>query len=149
MKATRTQVEERVAVILQMRLAGAEFTDLVQYAAVQQWNVKERQLWYYVARADERLAEITEEDRAKMLRLHLAQRRLMYAKAMETGDYRAALAVKKDEAELLRLYHQPAPDEPPEIAPPKTAADVVALLGTVLAEVRSGKQEPARATWLC
>jgi hypothetical protein len=42
--------------------------------------------------------------RKKLLRRHLAQRRTLYARAVNNGELRTALAVARDEAELLGLY---------------------------------------------
>jgi hypothetical protein len=145
-RASRAQIEERVAQVLALRLAGAEFHDVVQYAAVNGWNVQERQLWNYATRADDLLAQTTEADRGKLLRLHLAQRRLLYAKALESGDWRAALAVKKDEAELLGLYTPPPPEAPP--VPLANAADVAQALTQIANELRAGHLEPATAAAL-
>jgi len=153
MKATRTQVEQRVAEVLALRLAGADFGDIVQYAAEQQWGLKERQLWYYCEKADERLAETTEADRGKLLRLHLGQRRLLYAKALESGNWTAALAIKKDEALLLDLY--PAAKQKHEHTGPDggpiphdhhltvTDADRAAAVAALVARVGDGGTGPA------
>lgn len=149
MKATQTQVEQRVAEVLALRLAGADFPDILQYAAVKQWNVKERQLWNYVEKADERLAETTERDRGKLLRLHLAQRRLLYAKALESGDWRGALAIKKDEAQLLGLYDSPPPALPDGVPPPQGARDLVAVLGTLVNQLRRGEVDATTAAAVC
>src|SRR5262249_47926914 len=62
------------------------------------------QLWRYIRRADQMIAESCRASRRKLLRRHLAQRRNLYAKAVSAGDYRTALAVVRDEAELQGLY---------------------------------------------
>jgi hypothetical protein len=61
-------------------------------------------LWRYIARADQLIAESCRASRRKLLRRHLAQRRNLFAKALSAGDYRAALAAARDEAELEGLY---------------------------------------------
>ena len=83
MKATQAQIEQRVSEVLKLRVAGAEFDDIRQYAAAQQWDVSERQLWRYVAASDEALAAAVEKDWSKLLARHLAQRRLLYAAGTE------------------------------------------------------------------
>ena len=57
-----------------------------------------------MARADRLMAESCRASRKKLLRRHLAQRRNLYAKAVAQGDVKTALAVLRDEAELLNLY---------------------------------------------
>jgi hypothetical protein len=61
-------------------------------------------LWRYISRADKLIAESCRSSRKKLLRRHLAQRRNLFAKAILAGDYRTALAVARDEAELQGLY---------------------------------------------
>src|SRR4051812_35163319 len=103
-KSPQAIVQQRVQEVLTIRLLGAEFSDIVQYAAEKGWDVQERQLWNYVAQSDELLATTLEQDREKLLNRHVAQRRALFAKAMSVADLGAARAVLKDEAELLGLY---------------------------------------------
>src|SRR5690349_4417564 len=100
MKSTKAEVQKRVEEILKIRLAGAEFHDILQYAAENHWNVGERQLWTYIQKSDQRLAETLEKDRAKIFNRHVAQRRALFARTTAVADYRTALAVLKDEAQL-------------------------------------------------
>jgi len=117
MKATNAQIQQRVEEVLRIRLDGAEFWDIREYAREKEkeegsaWELPENgkplsdaQLWRYVARADKLVAESCRSSRKKLLRRHLAQRRNMYAKAIGAGDVRTALAVARDECELLNLY---------------------------------------------
>jgi hypothetical protein len=101
-------MQQRVSEVLTIRLQGAEFADIVQYAAEKQWGVNERQLWNYIQKSDELLAETMEKDREKLFNRHVAQRRALYARCMATSDYSNARGVLKDEAELLGLYPSPA-----------------------------------------
>src|SRR5919201_2075319 len=104
MKSTKAEVRQRVEEVLRVRLLGAELWDIRQHASEQGWDVSDRQLYRYLAAADKLLAQTLEKDREKLLNRHLAQRRALYARAMEVGDLRTALAVAKDEADLLNLY---------------------------------------------
>jgi hypothetical protein len=47
MKAEKAEIARRVDEVLRIIVDGAEFHDIVQYAASQDppWDVKERQLW--------------------------------------------------------------------------------------------------------
>lgn len=143
MKATQAQIEERVSAVLKLRVAGAEFDDIRQYAAENQWGVSDRQLWRYVEKSDEAMAKALEKDRGKLLARHLMQRRLLYAKALETGDWRGALAALKDEADLQRLYDPPTSAAP--AVPLGTAADVVTALAQVVNEVLAGQLDARTA----
>jgi hypothetical protein len=62
------------------------------------------QIRRYVAKADKLIAESCRASKKRQLRRHLARRRNLYAKAVSAGDYRTALAVARDEAELQGLY---------------------------------------------
>jgi hypothetical protein len=104
MKSSQAIVKQRVEEILQIRLRGAEFADIVQHAAQNGWNVKERQLWYYIEQGDQLLAETLEKDRGKLVNRHVAQHRVLFAHAFSSADYRTALAVMRSEAELLSLF---------------------------------------------
>src|SRR5438128_1153910 len=101
----------RVQEVLQLRLNGAEFYDLQVHAQEHEWNVSDRTLWRYVAAADRLIGQSLEDDRDKLIRRHVAQRRSLYARALNDGDLRTALAIVKDEAEIQGLY------APKKIAP--------------------------------
>src|SRR5437868_5416339 len=111
MKATKTEVRQRVDEILRIRLDGAEFWDVLQYITEKQaafaapWAIpeggkplSERTVWWYIQQADRRVAESCKEGRKRALRRHLAQRRSLYARAVNTGDLSTALRVLTDEA---------------------------------------------------
>ncbi len=103
-KATKAEIMGRVEEVLRIRLDGAQMHEIVQYASEKQWNVGERQLRNYLAASDGLLAERLEKDRDKVFARHVAQRRTLYARAVNGADYRTALAIAKDEAELQGLY---------------------------------------------
>jgi hypothetical protein len=109
MKATKAEVAKRVEEVLQIRLAGAEFADIRQYAAENGWNVSDRQLRRYIQDSDVLMAEGFERDRDKLFVRHIVQRRTLFARAMQIGDLRTALAVVKDEADLQGLYDRAKP----------------------------------------
>ncbi|HEX5269363.1 MAG TPA: hypothetical protein VFW33_02695 [Gemmataceae bacterium] len=122
MKANKALVEARVTELLRIRLDGAEFWDIREYVREKEqedgslWRLAEgqkplsdSQLWRYLARVDQAIAANGRASRRKLVRRHVAERRNLYAKAVEQGDIRAALACKRDEAELLSLY--PSPDD--------------------------------------
>jgi hypothetical protein len=120
MKATKAQIQARVEEVLAIRLDGAEFWHIREYAREKEqeegspWHLAEGQkplsdpqLWRYIARADKLIAESCRASRKKLLRRHLAQRRSLYAKAVSAGDYRAALACLDSETKLLGLTEFP------------------------------------------
>lgn len=116
-KATPAIVEQRVQSVLQIRLDGAEGWDVRQYVAqqeeagVQPWKVgpggkslSERAIREYVTRADALIAESCRVSRQEQIRRHKAQRRSLYARAVQSGDIRTALAVLDSLATLGDLF---------------------------------------------
>jgi len=116
MKATKAQVRQRVEEVLAIILDGASFVQIRQYVSEKQeaneapWTapdgkpLSDRTLWRYIAEANKLIAESCRETRKRTLQRHLAQRRNLYARAVNTGDYSAALRCLRDEAALLDLY---------------------------------------------
>jgi hypothetical protein len=106
MKSSKAEVLRRVEEVFKLRLGGAEFADIVQYASApeQNWGVSARQLWNYIAAADKLVQERFDARAEHLLNRHLLQRRTLYAHAMGAGDFRTALSVLQDEAKLEALY---------------------------------------------
>jgi hypothetical protein len=104
-KATDAEFRRRVSVVFGLRLGGAEFEDLRQYASApeQGWAVSDRQLWRYVQAADALCKEHFDAQADHLLSRHLLQRRQLYAHAMSAGDFRTALSVLESEARLEGL----------------------------------------------
>ena len=107
-------VNARVEEVLRIRLDGAEFIDIREYIISQQQTVGSRwesaqplsdsQVRRYQLAADKLIAQTCHSSRKRLLRLHLARRRNLYAKAVSMGDLRVALSCLQDEAALLKLY---------------------------------------------
>jgi hypothetical protein len=102
--ATQKVIRQRVEEILNLRLLGALPTDLRRHAEEAGWNVSDRQLQRYTATADKLMAEALAESRPGLKGYHFAARRALFARTVSVSDYRTALSVLKDEAELLDLY---------------------------------------------
>jgi hypothetical protein len=116
-KASKATVLLRLLEIVRIRLDGAKLWDVSEYVREQEqtdgspWKLadgdkplSERQIARYVRRADDTIAVSTRERRRQSLVKQLARRDHMYAKAMNAGDVRTALAVAQDEAKLRNLY---------------------------------------------
>jgi hypothetical protein len=151
-------IAQRVEDIFELRLGGAEFGDIRQYAArtqddegkpVEPWNVSDRQLWRYIDMADELFKERVDARADHLLARHLLQRRRLYAHVMEVGDYRTALAILKDEGMLLRLYEarDPPPSKGADDAPMGTA-DVVKVVSGRLRQLEQSDLPTAEKTRL-
>lgn len=106
MKSTNAEVKRRVHEVFKLRLGGAEFADIREYASAleQSWNVSDSQIWRYIQSADELCEKYFDAKARHLLARHLLQRRQLYAHCLSAGDFRTALSVLKDEAELEGLY---------------------------------------------
>src|ERR1700680_3226910 len=116
MKATATTIRARVEAVLAVILDGGLPYQVRQYVAEREaegeapWTIpdggkplSERQIRRYCDQADALMAEAVRTNRKKLLRRHLARRSTLYARAVNAADYRTALAIAKDEAELQGL----------------------------------------------
>jgi hypothetical protein len=88
MKSTRAEVRKRVEEVFKLRLGGAEFADIREYARApeQNWNVSDSQLWRYIAAADKLIGERFDARAEHLLNRHLLQRRTLYAVKVEAKD---------------------------------------------------------------
>src|SRR6185312_6664730 len=103
-KAHRAEVAKRVEEILRIRLDSAQFHDIAAYAKDAGWNVSLRQLARYIRKADDLLAERHERSRKRLIARHVAQRESLAARAINSADWRAALAAFDSNAKLLGLF---------------------------------------------
>jgi hypothetical protein len=144
-KSTKAEVDRRVHEILKLRLGGAEFPDIREYAnsPEQGWGVSDSQIWRYIRAADKLCETYFQGKAGHLLARHVLQRRQLYAHAMSAGDFRTALAVLKDEAELEGIYppKKVAPTDPTgakEFTGGLTDADRAAALQRLYARVGQG-----------
>jgi hypothetical protein len=118
MKATKAVIAQRVERVLDLRLNGAELADIVHYSSAPPtgeppWGVSPRQIGKYIQKADALCVKLFDADAKHLLNRHLLQRRRLYLRAIEDGDYRLALSILQDEAKLENLY--PSDDGRPGI----------------------------------
>jgi hypothetical protein len=117
-RATKDLVDARVNDLVQIILAGAVLHfDLCEFVREKEqepgspWALAEgetplsySQIRRYAVRAERVIQDTARTSRRRLLRLHQAQRRHLYALAVQQGDIRAAAAVLKDLADLQGLY---------------------------------------------
>jgi hypothetical protein len=131
-------VAQRIEEVLRIRIDGAEFHDVVQYSSEQKWNVGERQLWKYIARADQLIVERQTKGRKKLLARHFTQRRSLYARALNAADYRTCHAILAEEAKLRGLY--------PDTKEVKDLVKLAQSLGMKVEELERRLENAARKT---
>jgi hypothetical protein len=116
-KATKAQTLLRVTEVVRIRLDGAKEWDVSEYVREQErtkgspWELaggqeplSARQIRRYVAKADRLIAAAEMSACTAELTVHLARRESLFAKAVNAGDVKAALAVLIDQARLRGLY---------------------------------------------
>jgi hypothetical protein len=149
MKATKAEVRKRVSEVLKLRLGGAEFHDIREYAAAPEraWGLSDSQLWRYISAADKLCKDYFDAKADHLLARHLLQRRQLYAHAMGAGDFATALRVLQDEAKLEGLYPPTKiaptnPDGTKEFSGGLSDADRLAALQRLHARVGAGGGGP-------
>jgi hypothetical protein len=116
-QAEALRTAQRVDELVEIRLDGAQWRHVRQFVSEHAaeagscWEVargqqplSDRQLRRLMARADKVIMASTRQKRRAAIRWHLARRENLYAKAVNAGDARTALAVLRDLAELKGLY---------------------------------------------
>lgn len=94
-KATRAEVAARVAEILEIRLDGAEFADVVTFCRERGFNVSERQCGRYLAMADDLILERSEARRSRLYSRHIAQRQKLFARCVNAAGCRGRFTSRK------------------------------------------------------
>ena len=123
--------EQRIQAILQIRLDGAETWDVEAFVADKErageepWKItgeplSQKQVLDYIREADHRIATSSPDAQTAAAR-HLAMRRSLYARAVQAGEIRAALAILVDIAKIEEVY--------PAKAKEKTTAGMIAAPG--------------------
>ena len=143
-KATKATIRARIEAVAQLILDGALPYQVRQWVSEREaageppWTIpeggkplSERQIARYAAQADALNAEEFRTKRTRMLRRHLAKRRALFARCVNSGDWRTALASLDSEARLMGLF-------PKEAAPP--AAPGVVIIGGVDADAALGRK---------
>jgi hypothetical protein len=137
----------RVEAVYELRLGGAGFADVREWARAPKdrdgkdlppWDVSDSQLWRYIAAAD-RLCKDRYDARADhLLARHLIRRERLYAHTLEVGDFRTALAVLKDQAQLEGHYQRTDPGAALEALLAALPADLAKATRAALAALLPG-----------
>jgi hypothetical protein len=135
-RSTKDKVRQRVEQVLQMRLAGAQFADLRTFARENKWRLSDGQLRRYLRKTDALLAQTLEKDREKLINLQLAKLGALYARTVDTGDYRTARVLLKDEREVLGLCPPRKTDHDDDSKRPLTDEERLAEIAALLDRAR-------------
>jgi hypothetical protein len=153
MKSNRAELAARVEEVFRLRLGGAEFSDIRQFASApeQSWGVSDRQLWRYIQAADLLVKERFDARAEHLLNRHILQRRQLYAHAMAAGDYATALRILDSEAKLEGLFVERHEHSGKDGGPIQTQTQVIltddqraAAINAILARVGTAGPGPHR-----
>src|SRR5262249_52313672 len=138
-----------------LRKLGATLLDIRRYASEQEppWNVSDRQLQRYMRSAEKLSRKLARGVLRSRFARHLLQRQELLARAVAQEDVKTALAVLKDEAELLNLYPPkrveasgpnggPIPTAIVELKPDERDAAIRAIVGRTPALGSAGHRPP-------
>lgn len=107
-RPTKAEIEVRVTEIFKLLLAGVQRHDIRRYVAEKaKWDVPERTLDRYIARATARLQTHAATVRDEELGLAVLQLKDIYSRSYRVQDFKTALAARRELSELLGLYAPP------------------------------------------
>lgn len=100
MKATNAEIELRVSTVSEMLIKGQGRDKIIRYGS-ENWNVGERQIENYIAKAWDKIEKNTDYQLAQ--EIHLARARLedLYSKNYTIQDYRECRQVLDSLSKLL------------------------------------------------
>jgi hypothetical protein len=104
-KPTKAELATRIETVIMLVLSGLRRSEILRYAAEKtDWNVKERTLDDYLARAYRKIEESAEKNTDR--NMALAQNRLLdlYKRSLNIQDYKTCLSIIREIAKLGDLY---------------------------------------------
>lgn len=102
-KATDAEILKRIAAVHKLLVAGAARASIVQYGS-SQWNVTDRQVDDYIARAKETLKAQTDRDKDNNLAMAIARMQEIYQECKSAKNYKGAISAQIEINKLLGLY---------------------------------------------
>lgn len=101
-KSTNTEIDERINTVYDLLLKAYSRTQIVRYGA-ENWNIGERQMENYIARARKLMALDAELERPQWLAAAIARLVEYERRASESNQLPVALKALEDQAKLLRF----------------------------------------------
>jgi len=103
-KSTNAEIETRVNKVYDLLVNGASRSQILQYCTEKaKWEINERQIDEYVARANERLIELGKTHRETELGRAVARLNQLYFLSITLQNFNVALGVQKELNKLLGL----------------------------------------------
>ena len=103
-RADKHTVRQRVSTCVEMILCGKTFRQIFDHAREQGWHVRKSQMKKYTRAAHQQIEKASAEERHNLKAFHFARCGMLYRRALEQGDIRAALRCLDSQAKLLGLF---------------------------------------------
>lgn len=104
-RPTKAEIEVRVTEIFKLLMAGVQRHDIRRYVAEKvKWEVPERTLDRYVARATELIRASAAFDRNTELGRAISRLHDLYSRSYRVQDFKTCLTTQRELNELLGLY---------------------------------------------
>lgn len=130
MKLSKIEYNARVEEVFEIVILGAEFADIKKYAAEKGWAITDAEALRYQAAALQLCSDRLSRNRDTAIARHIMQRRALYARAIESGDWGTALSIARDEARLLGLY-DPTPETNTDAERAAAEAKIISRLAEI------------------
>lgn len=113
-KSTKLEIKRRVQEVYKMLLSGISRAEIIQYVTEtpkpntpnpinRPWNVDDRQIDHYIARATKQFEALAEVDRKAEYGKAKARFEYIYKNTINVQDWKTALATEKARCDLLGL----------------------------------------------
>lgn len=99
-KATNAEIEQRISEVYQLVVNGARRAKILRHATDSGWDINERQIDRYIARATDMMREAAIVDREKELGRAIARLHDLYERAHADGNHATSLAILREMTQL-------------------------------------------------
>lgn len=101
-KSTKFEIKQRVTKVAELVMQGLTGTQILQYVTEKlHWQIKERQLWEYIKRANEQFAKEAEAKSTAEFGKGLRRLNFLFASCLKIQDYKGALAMQREINEMM------------------------------------------------
>lgn len=102
-QSTDAEVERRIGEVFNLLVAGVRRREVLQFAASQGWDLKDRQVDNYIAAATEQIRNAASVDKAMELGRAIRRLHHLYQASQRIQDHKTSLAVARELTALLGL----------------------------------------------
>lgn len=117
-KPTKAERTQRITEVYKLLIIGLQRHDIIRYLAEKTaWELADRTVDLYIARATEQITAHAKFERASELGKAILRLNDLYARTTKIQDYKTAMAIQRELNELMGLYAPTRLDLPPGDGP--------------------------------